>query len=125
MGESDAGRYARRPESIENDPPNCPPTSVLLVLKMKFLTTILATIYLTNRLCQSSILLPKSSLYTQGDREGPKLRDQAVSDLPAAENDAAIARTTIHYRFVSARAQSHVFPWVSGISRSRELTTRS
>jgi hypothetical protein len=89
----------------KNNPPNRPPTSVLLVLKMKFFT--------------------KYSLYTQGDSEGPKLRDQAVSDLPAAENDAAIARTTIHYRFVSARAQSHVFPWVSGISRSRELTTRS
>src|SRR5260370_41954640 len=41
---------SRHPRRNQNEPPNCTPTSVLLVLKMKF--------------------------YTQGDSEGRKLRDQ-------------------------------------------------
>jgi hypothetical protein len=47
-------RRSRHP----NYPPNCPPTSVLLVLKIKFFT--------------------KYSLCTHGDSEGRKLRDQEV-----------------------------------------------
>jgi hypothetical protein len=47
-----------RPGRSQTNPPNCPPTSVLLVLKMKF--------YIRYLLC------------TQRDSEGRKLRDQAV-----------------------------------------------
>jgi len=40
--------------------------------------------------------LAKYLLYTQGDSEGRKLRDQALGGLPGAENDAALAGANIH-----------------------------
>jgi len=59
VGESQACIAQRVPSrEIPNDPPNCPPSSVLLVLKMKLYT--------------------KDLLCTQRDSAGRKLRDQAV-----------------------------------------------
>ena len=40
-------RNSRNQVEAKNDPPNCPPTSVLLVLDLKFYTKILVIIYLT------------------------------------------------------------------------------
>jgi hypothetical protein len=57
--------------------------------------------------------LQKYSLYTQGDREGRKLRDQEVGGLPAAENDAALAGANIHsQRFATNEPRVFVMNWM-------------
>jgi len=50
--------------------------------------------------------LAKYLLYTQGDSEGRKLRDQALGGLPGAENDAALAGANIHSEWFAARRVS-------------------
>ena len=62
---SDVSRHSGHTLDDQNNPPNCPPTSVLLVLQLKF--------YTKNLACN------------HGDSVGRKLRDQAVEWLGSAQ----------------------------------------